>query len=123
MQSNRTFFLKSVARDRLWLTPKKISEWAFQQCVDGEDTPEMREMITDSHWAYLYCKNVALREEVAVNVQDPTWSGLLCKMLEELPELLKDKSWKNVYQKLLVYARWSPRYMTDSSCSSKYGRS
>jgi len=118
----RTFFRKKVAEDRLWLTPKKISQWAFQQCADGNDNKEMWEMITDPYWAYLYCKTIALRAEVAINVKSPKWSGLLCLKLENLPNLLKySEKWKAIYRDLLPYARWSPLYMTSDSSSGKYG--
>jgi len=118
----RTSLKQSIIKDRLWLTPKKISQWAFQRCVDGEDTPEMRDLITDPHWAYLYCKNVANRPEVAIRITDPVWAGPYLKILEQLPDrLLKSNEWREVYAVLLLYARWSPRYMTDSSDSgTKY---
>jgi hypothetical protein len=119
----RTFFRKDVIKDRLWLTPKKISQWAFQRCVDGEDTAEMWEMITDPHWAYLYCKNVANRAEVAIRITDPIWAGPYCKFLETMPQLLNNDEWKKVYEVILKYAIWSATYMTSSSkpSGSYYG--
>jgi hypothetical protein len=115
----RTSFqkIKDRAKDSLWLTPKKISQWAFQRCVDGEDTPEMRNLITDSHWAYLYCKNVANRAEVAIRITDPMWAGPYCKFLETMPQLLNNDEWRETYAIIVLYARWSPRYMTSASDS------
>jgi hypothetical protein len=98
-----------------WLTPKKISQWAYQRCADGEDTPEIRDMITDPHWAYLYCKTVANRPEVAIRITEPMWAGPYCKFLETMPQLLNNDEWREVYAVILLYARWSPRYMTSAS--------
>jgi len=115
----RTSFqkIKDAAKHSLWLTPKKISQWAFQRCADGEDTPEMRDMITDSHWVYLYCKNIDNRAEIAIRITDPIWAGAYCQFLEGMPHMLNHDKWKKVYETIVVYARWSPRYMTSGSDS------
>jgi hypothetical protein len=98
-----------------WMTPKQISQWAYQRCADGEDTPEIRDMITDPHWAYLYCKTVVNRPEVAIRITEPMWAGPYCKFLETMPQLLNNDEWREVYAVILLYARWSPRYMTSAS--------
>ena len=36
----------------------KMSHWAYNQCKSGNDTPEMRKLITDSIWVYMYCKYI-----------------------------------------------------------------
>ena len=102
-----------------WMTPNQVSQWAFQRCADGENTQEMRDMITNSHWAYLYCKTIENREEIAIRITDPIWAWAYCQFLEGMPHLLNHEKWKKVYETIVVFARWSPRYMTSCSSSGK----
>ena len=37
------------------LDEEEMSYWAFWQCKNGNDIPEIRNLITSSHYIYLYC--------------------------------------------------------------------
>jgi len=37
---------------------KEMSEWAYWQCRNGDDTQEIRDLITDTLFMYKYYKNV-----------------------------------------------------------------
>ena len=38
-----------------FLNEREMSDWAYRECKKGNDTEEIRKLITDSFWAYMYC--------------------------------------------------------------------
>ena len=46
------------------LNEEKMSMWAFFECKNGNNTPEMRKLITNEKWAYIYCLDIKDRLEV-----------------------------------------------------------
>ena len=42
----------------MWINEWEQSSWAFWRCYLGDDTPEMRKLITSPEWLYSYCKFV-----------------------------------------------------------------
>lgn len=52
---------------------KIISKWAFYQTYKGNDTQEIRDLITDSIWAYRYCQLVRHRPDM--------WNKIRIEML------------------------------------------
>ena len=49
-----------------------MSIWAYNQCKDGNDTPEIRSLITDSYWAYIYIVNVLeIQKRCGVRLNNP----------------------------------------------------
>jgi len=65
----------------------EMSEWAYEQCRNGNDTPEMRDLITDSIDAFRYCKNVKDRPEMWVKINDSFAAYWYCKEIKDRPEV------------------------------------
>jgi len=79
------------------LTDKEeISKWAYYQCLNGNDTQEMRDLITDSNWAYSYCRDVKDRKEIWSKIKCSYWAHCYCKFVKDKPEVRKlwDKRFK-----------------------------
>lgn len=66
-----------------------MSEWALNQCLDDNDTPEMRDLITDSWDAYRYCLSVKDRPEMWSKITKSFWAYYYCKKVKDRPEVRK----------------------------------
>lgn len=51
----------------------EMSAWAFSQCLNGNDTKEMRDLITFPTSAYLYCKSIRNLPEMREKVNCQKW--------------------------------------------------
>ena len=41
-----------------------ISIWAFKQCFNGNDTEEIRDLITSDWWMAFYCIDIKIRKNM-----------------------------------------------------------
>ena len=71
------------------LNKREMSMWAFEECRNGNDTKEMRKLITNQCDIYLYCLNVKDREEMWTKITDPTYALLYCIDVKNKPEVRK----------------------------------
>ena len=94
------------------LSEYEMSEWTYSECLKGNDTKEMRKLITNQcdiylYWLnvkdreemrklitnqcdiYLYCLNVKDREEMWTKITDPTYALLYCIDVKNRPEVRK----------------------------------
>ena len=70
------------------LTDKwEMSEWAYEQCLKGNDTPEMRNLICFPDHAFLYCINIKNIEELRTKVNEPFWTIEYNELLKPLRKL------------------------------------
>lgn len=53
---------------------KEMSEWAFRQCWDGNDTTEIRNLINDAVWVYAYYTLINDRKEMKLKISNKEWS-------------------------------------------------
>ena len=67
----------------------EISKWAYNECLNGNDTPEIRKLITDSKLAYWYCKNIKDRKELWSKITDSEWAYWYCNDIKDRPEIRK----------------------------------
>ena len=58
------------------LNEYEMSSWAYKECAKGNDTKEIRELITNNGWIYNYCKDI---EEMWSKITDPSWAYLYCR--------------------------------------------
>ena len=42
----------------------EMSQWAYFECIHGNDIPEIRKLITTSFWAYAYCRDIKSISEI-----------------------------------------------------------
>ena len=56
---------------------KEMSKWAFIQCKNGNDSEEMRDLITSPEWIYAYYVHIKSREEMKNKVSDVVWKKIL----------------------------------------------
>lgn len=68
---------------------EELSRWAFWQCYKGNDTEEMRSLITHSEWAYWYCKCIKDIEEMWSKINNPNWAYLYCIYVKNRLEVRK----------------------------------
>lgn len=68
---------------------REMSWWAYEQCRDVNDTPEMRNLITSSLDAYRYCRWVKDREEMWGKITDSGYAYLYCRYVKDRPEVRK----------------------------------
>ena len=73
----------------MWLESKEISEWSYYYCLDTENKPEIRKLITDSHWAYYYCKFVKDDPGVRKHITKPSDAYFYCRYIKDRPEMRK----------------------------------
>ena len=52
------------------LNEYEMSEWAYNECFNGNDTPEIRKLITDSYYSYEYCRWIKDRDELWLKITD-----------------------------------------------------
>ena len=72
------------------LTDKwQMSRWAYRQCLNGNDTPEMRNLITNEYVACLYCIDVKDIKEMWYKIKDPSWAEVYCKHVKNRQEVRK----------------------------------
>lgn len=70
---------------------KEMSEWAFYQCYNGNDTEEMRDLINDNYGIYCYCYFIKNSIEMRNKFTDKEWERQLDK------ELIKRINGKNPF--------------------------
>ena len=61
------------------LNEEEISELVCNECATGNDTPEMRKLITKQYWIYWYCYCVKDRKEMWSKIRDPITAYYYCK--------------------------------------------
>jgi hypothetical protein len=71
------------------LTDKKgMSKWAYFQCLyENNDTPEMRDLITDPYWAFCYCRWIKDIEEMRIKITDSRYAYWYCRWIKDRPEV------------------------------------
>jgi len=47
---------------------EEISEWAFYQCKNGNDTIQMRRLITNIFWIQCYCNDIKNLKEMRYKI-------------------------------------------------------
>jgi len=52
----------------------EINVWAYYQCLHGNDTKEIRDLIIHSYWIYLYCKDIRDIKEMWSRIIDPYYA-------------------------------------------------
>jgi hypothetical protein len=62
---------------------EEMSCWAFCQCLNGNDTEEMKDLITNSWDAYWYCRNIKDREEMWKNITTSYWAKEYCRDMND----------------------------------------
>ena len=75
----------------------EMSWWAYYECCKGNDTPEIRKLITASSYAYWYCFWIKDRKELWSRINDSYWAKSYCIDVKDRPEVrgLWDKNLKN----------------------------
>jgi len=69
---------------------KSISHIAYRYCLNVQDSPEIRDMITDSDDAYRYCLNVQDRPEIRDMITDKSvFAYFFCKDIQNSLEMAK----------------------------------
>jgi len=68
---------------------EEISRWAYWQCWNGNDTPEMRNLITNSYWVYFYCKNIKDIEEMWSKINRTIYAKWYCQDVKNRLEVRK----------------------------------
>ena len=61
----------------------KLSMWAYRYCLDIEDDPEIRNLITDSFTSLHYCKFIKDRKEISKNITQQPYIDWYNKLIEE----------------------------------------
>lgn len=67
----------------------EMSWWAFEECWFGNDTPEMRNLITDDLWIYRYCEYIKDRKEMWSKIKSKYMSKVYYYTIKKRPELKK----------------------------------
>ena len=78
---------------------EKISEWAYYQCKNGNDTEQMRNLITYDYWIYYYCKDIKDIKEMWTKIKSQYWICHYClniKNREELTSKIFNQSFKDL---------------------------
>ena len=47
----------------------EMSKWAYIQCKNGNDTEEMRNLITEDYHLYMYCFNICYSKKIINKIQ------------------------------------------------------
>ena len=68
---------------------KEISGWAYEQCLNKNDTIQMRRLITDTYYACWYCKNIKDIEEMWNKITESEWAYWYCIEVKDRPEVRK----------------------------------
>ena len=55
------------------LNEEEMSQWAYKECKKGNNTPEIRKLITNSAFAYWYCIYIESTEEMRSKLTEPFW--------------------------------------------------
>lgn len=73
------------------INKKEISFWAYEQCYNYEnDSPEVRNLITEEFYAYLYCKFIANDKILRSRIKNK-------KFLRLINTYKRDKYWQRRY--------------------------
>ena len=64
----------------------EINAWAYNQCMIGNDTKQMRRLITNNALIYSYCRNIKDREEMLSKITDYD-AYRYCKYIKDRPEV------------------------------------
>ena len=59
----------------------EISHWAYQECKKGNNTSEIRNLITLDCYIVYYCKDVKDREEMWSKIKESYWKWVYCQIL------------------------------------------
>ena len=71
------------------LDERDMSLWAYSECLKGNDTPEIRNLITNHFCLYSYCVMIKDREEMWSKITHPVWAKAYCIDVKERPRVLK----------------------------------
>jgi len=53
----------------------EMSKWAFRQCLEGNDTEEMRSIITNPQWCWRYYVEIKHDEVMLHRILNSKWAG------------------------------------------------
>ena len=67
----------------------EISEWAYHQCLNGNDTEEMRDLITEEAHIYSYCKKIEDRTDMWPRINSWFYAISYCRHVKYRRELAK----------------------------------
>ena len=68
---------------------EEMSQWAFEECWNGNDTPEMRNLITDDLWIYRYCECIKDRKEMWSRIKTKYIARVYYFVIKKRPEIRK----------------------------------
>ena len=71
------------------LDERKMSKWAYYQCLSGNDIPEVRKLITDDYWIYSYCRLIKDKKEMWSKINSSEYSFWYCHDIKDRPEVRK----------------------------------
>ena len=73
----------------------KMSQWAYFECLNGNDIPEIRNLIKDDYYIFNCCLNVKDRKEMWYKITDSEWAYWYCKYIKDRKEVRKycTKNW------------------------------
>ena len=71
------------------LNKYQISEWAYHQCEEGNDTEEIRNLITHQYYAYKYCRHIKDIEEMWKKITKPDIAYWYWFWVKQRPEIKK----------------------------------
>ena len=57
------------------LDEEKMNHWAYWECRNGNDTPEIRKLITLNRWKLFYCLNINDIEEFHNSIPYKDWNN------------------------------------------------
>ena len=66
-----------------------LSEWAYNQCKRGNDTPEIRKLITSQYWSFEYCRDIKDIKEMWSKIKSSYWAYWYCRWIKNRPEVKK----------------------------------
>lgn len=79
-----------------------MSKWAYEQCLNGNDILEIRNLITDNYLIYKYCYEIEDKEDMWIKITEPEWAYWYCINVKDRPEVKKyitNKNYLNILEK------------------------
>lgn len=67
----------------------EMSRWAYLQCKNGNDTKEMRNLITNGCWSFYYCKCIKDRKEMWKKIRNKNAFNY-CQYIDHREEIKKN---------------------------------
>ena len=66
-----------------------LSDWAYSECCKGNNTKDIRDLITDDYWIFNYCKDI---EEMWSKIRNSYWAVMYCEWVKDRSEVRKYSS-------------------------------